>query len=466
MTTFAVRGSQELWQKRIGVSWEKARTTHNFLKGEAFSLSGEFLPETSDKWGQLFLEPENEKALKRAVDRLNTDGSKAVNRGVLMLGPPGTGKTLSGRIIRNTVKGSFIWISSRDFYYSGAFGGLSRAFELARELSPSVIFVEDVDNWLSDRTTDMMKTEMDGIGRHSGVVTILTTNYPERFPEALIDRPGRFHDVLKFDLPSEGIRSKMLAHWLPELSSVASLKLAKETDGMSGAHLYELAQFAKVIQTEDGVKLDEAAYSALEKVRQQREMINQTQLLGSTYKPRREIAEAFGKGTAMSRTIEMDFYKDTKPKDEPKDDEKPSSEKASCPECGSDLVCPKCGKEEPKEPKKDGKCSCHEKRGRVISQKNEASLRDAHDDVMEIAGMADVPRSAKSLAKSAASAIKNILDQLSGADSDEAGVAELLEKVSEIAKKSEHDALIDIHKALSDCLDSVESEQYRSIGIA
>jgi hypothetical protein len=74
---------------------------NNFLKGEAFSLSGEFLERTAESWDDVFLEERNKKPLKRMLKLFNDKGKAFANRGVIMTGPPGTGKTLSGRVIRS-----------------------------------------------------------------------------------------------------------------------------------------------------------------------------------------------------------------------------------------------------------------------------------------------------------------------------------------------------------------------------
>lgn len=273
--------------------WSKE---NNFLKGEAFALSGEFLPRTSEGWDDVFLEAHNKATLKRTIDLFNVKGKAFANRGQIFVGPPGTGKTLSGRIIRNQAQGTFIWISSRDFHRSGSFGGFSFGFEMARELAPSVLFFEDVDNWLHPTTVDLLKTEMDGIARNSGVLTILTTNFPEQMPEALIDRPGRFHDVLCFALPTEKARREMLGHWLPALPAKEVEQAVKATDGYSGAHCYELAQFAKTLQEHDGMEATTALREALRKVEEQRELITNVQLAGSRYRPTRDFGE-----TTMSK---------------------------------------------------------------------------------------------------------------------------------------------------------------------
>jgi HK97 family phage prohead protease len=255
-----------------------------FLKGEAFALSGEFLPKTAETTNELFLDAKNAKAIDRVVDLINSRGAALENRGMILCGPPGTGKTLSGRIIRNTAKATFIWVSSRDFHYAGSFHGIADAFELARELAPSVVFFEDIDNWLTETSIDLVKTEMDGIARSSGVVTILTTNFPELLPKALIDRPGRFHDVLRFDLPDETVRATMLERWMPEISTEARAAAVTETVGYSGAHLRELARFASIIRDQDGLDADTAVRAALAKLKEQRDLITSVQSHGSRYR--------------------------------------------------------------------------------------------------------------------------------------------------------------------------------------
>jgi AAA+ superfamily predicted ATPase len=273
----------------------------NFLKGEAFSLSGEFLPKTTETFDDLFLEPSNAASITRVVSLINARGKSLENRGVLLMGPPGTGKTLSARIVRNDAKATFIWVSSRDFHYAGSFGGFTQAFDIARECAPSVIVFEDVDNWLSDRTVDLLKTEMDGISRSSGVVTMMTTNYPELLPAALIDRPGRFHDVLKFDLPDAAARKKMLQRWLSGVESKDLDEAVIATAGYSGAHVRELARFAQIIGEQDRLPPAKALSAALAKLKEQRDLITTTQSRGSTYKMAGVLTKSADAGLDMHR---------------------------------------------------------------------------------------------------------------------------------------------------------------------
>lgn len=269
----------------ISKCWDWA-IENNFLKGEAFQLSGDFIErDASWTWDKVFMEPENAKAVQGTVGKMNKKGKDFVNRGTVLMGPPGTGKTLSGRIALNQLKdATFIWISARDFYYMGATGGLMSGYDLAKELAPAVLFIEDVDNWISERTVDVLKTEMDGIGRSRGVWTVLTTNYPEKLPTSLLDRPGRFHDVLNFHNPTEKIRRAMLEKWLPGLSDKEILHAVKETDGWSGAHMYELAEYAKDVAEDDEVEIGKALLTSLTKIAEQKELISQTYLAGSNYR--------------------------------------------------------------------------------------------------------------------------------------------------------------------------------------
>lgn len=282
VTTYGLRSAGTA-QTLLATIVARAREI-NFLKGEAFSLSGEFLPRTTETFDDLFLDPANAVSVQRVITLINTRGKALENRGVLLMGPPGTGKTLSARIVRNQAQATFIWVSARDFHYAGSFGGFTEAFDLARECAPSVVVFEDVDNWLYDTTVDLLKTEMDGVARSTGVVTMMTTNFPELLPAALIDRPGRFHDVLRFGLPNASARKQMLERWLPGLGAQDLTKAVDATAGYSGAHVRELARFALIIAEQDQLTLPKALASALSKLAEQRELITATQQSGSRYR--------------------------------------------------------------------------------------------------------------------------------------------------------------------------------------
>jgi len=299
LVVYAEEGEQA--QKIIDDAWEWL-AKNNPLKGQAFALTGSWISKSGIGWDDVFLEKKIEDSLKRTVRVINEKGIDAANRGLILSGPPGTGKTLSARVMLNETKNTtFIWVSPKDFYRGG---GFMEAFSLARQLAPTVLMFEDIDNWIDRYSVDLIKAEMDGLQESTGVVTILTTNFPDQLPAALIDRPGRFHDVLEIHLPSKDVRLRMLQKWAADATLDALAAMAEETEGYSGAHVYELCSFAKVLKDEDGSTLDEALTKAFAKVKDQRELINQNQLAGSSYRPsRRDITDLVAKGWTREERI-------------------------------------------------------------------------------------------------------------------------------------------------------------------
>jgi len=249
------------------IQWVKE---NNLLKGEKFSIMGEFLDKKEIGWDDvIFPDEEAKNKVKGSIDRLT---KTSPSRGIMLIGPPGTGKTMTGKVLMNQPDTTFIWASSKDFRY-GAAGALALGFEMARDLAPSVFFLEDIDTWLKDYTIDLLKTEMDGIRDNKGVLTVLTSNFPEQMPEALIDRPGRFHHIINFSLPNKENRIKLLKFFVDYADKVIIEKFAEETAGYSGSHLKELVEFAKMIAEDLNISIDEALVKSLDQMKAQRQLI-------------------------------------------------------------------------------------------------------------------------------------------------------------------------------------------------
>jgi DNA polymerase III delta prime subunit len=386
-------------QKLIDDAWEWL-DTHNPLKGEAFALAGGFLKRTGAGWDDVFLNDKNEKALKRTARIINEKGKAAANRGLILAGPPGTGKTLSARVMMNEAAATYIWVSAKDFYHLGRFGCFTSAFSMARKLAPAVILFEDVDNYIDDYTVDLLKSEMDGLAQSSGVTTFLTTNFPDRLPSALVDRPGRFHDILEIHLPDKAVRVKMLEKWATGATAETIADLAEKTDGLSGAHIYELAHYAKTIQDEDSCDVDSSLVKALEKVNEQRELITDRQLAGNSYRLRSAklagnkslepfVLDALGEPILpkLIHGIRERYAEGLK-----------ASEPFMVDLAEWDAV--------------EGLMT---KAGRVLSQRNYDKLHECLDDMDELIGM-EMPRPAKAMCERVKRAIEEILD---GAKPDE-----------------------------------------------
>jgi hypothetical protein len=166
-------------------------------------------------------------------------------------------------------------------------------------------------------------------------------------------------------LPDKAVRQRMLDKWAADATEAVRQDMAEKTDGMSGAHIFELAHFAKTIRDEDECDLDTALVKALEKVNEQRELITAGQLAGSSYRPGRRATMTLVKTADGSASIDTN-----------------ASQGSGAPDT---------------------------KGGRVLSQRNYDKLQGVHDDLAEIAKMEDCPRPAKALAKSAMAAVKEIM---------------------------------------------------------
>jgi len=266
------------WNKELLDKVHDWAYENNFLRGEKFALSGEFLDEPGDDWDNLILDSKYKDSIIKSANFLEKKGKNLTGRGLLFIGPPGTGKTKTGRVLMNELDTTFIWVSSRDFRYIGPLKALSLGFSLARDLAPSILFLEDIDTWLRGEmefVTDLVKTEMDGIKQNKGLITIMTSNYPEKLPDALLDRPGRFHHIINFELPKEKERKEMLTLWAGDIEEKLLDDIIEKTKGFSGAHLKELVEFAKMIAEEDETEIGKALLKSLDKLIEQRELIGE-----------------------------------------------------------------------------------------------------------------------------------------------------------------------------------------------
>lgn len=269
------KNSDKEWNKEILERVHKWVDKNNYLKGEMFSLSGEFLEKSDDSWDQLVMNADSKDIIQKAAKKLSTKGMNMNSRGMLFYGKPGNGKTKTARIMMNeSEETTFIWVSSKDFQQVGAVQTLSLAFDIAKRSAPSILLIEDIDTWIEGHSVDLMKTEMDGLKQDKGVITLLTSNEPDKLPDALLDRPGRFHDVIEFESPNADIRKEMLKRWSDaDLTLDTIEKIIEETEGYSGAHMKELVEFAQTIVEDDDIEMEPALLKSLEKLKKQKELI-------------------------------------------------------------------------------------------------------------------------------------------------------------------------------------------------
>ncbi|MFH1285501.1 MAG: AAA family ATPase [Candidatus Micrarchaeota archaeon] len=190
------------------------------------------------------------------------------SKGLLLFGPPGCGKTMIVKAAANEINVTFIAISGAELLkrgYDGAVGMIREQFNRARENAPAIIFIDEVESVAPSRerhssqllegVVAQLLNEMDGVKELKKVMLIGATNKPGMIDSALM-RPGRFDKVMFIPPQDEegrkGIFEKNL-EGIP-LGDTNFEKLAKITEGYSGADIASICQEAKMRLVRERVK--------------------------------------------------------------------------------------------------------------------------------------------------------------------------------------------------------------------
>ena len=134
-------------------------------------------------------------------------------RGVLFLGPPGNGKTHTVKALINQLDQPCLYVKSLKARYATDHETIHAVFERARQTTPCLLIMEDLDSLINDRNRSFFLNELDGFASNTGVVVIATTNHPERLDPAILDRPSRFDRKYHFDLPAPAEREAYISRW-------------------------------------------------------------------------------------------------------------------------------------------------------------------------------------------------------------------------------------------------------------
>lgn len=185
-------------------------------------------------------------------------------KGILLYGPPGTGKTLLAKAVANETNATFIKIVASEFVnkYLGEGSRIVRdVFDLAKEKSPTIIFIDEIDaigtkrvgssegaDREVQRTLMQLLAELDGFESRGDVGIIGATNRPDILDEALL-RPGRFDRTIEVPNPSKNGRKHILEIHTERMKIENNIdfdKISEITEGLSGADL-------KAVCTEAGM---------------------------------------------------------------------------------------------------------------------------------------------------------------------------------------------------------------------
>ncbi|MDA9318192.1 ATP-dependent zinc metalloprotease FtsH, partial [Flavobacteriaceae bacterium] len=189
-----------------------------------------------------------------------------IPKGALLVGLPGTGKTLLAKAVAGEAKVPFFSLSGSDFVEMFVGVGASRVrdlFKQAKEKSPAIIFIDEIDaigrargksnmnggNDERENTLNQLLTEMDGFGTNTNVIVIAATNRADVLDKALM-RAGRFDRQIYVDLPDVRERKEIFAVHLKPIKTIKTLDtdfLAKQTPGFSGADIANVCNEAALI---------------------------------------------------------------------------------------------------------------------------------------------------------------------------------------------------------------------------
>jgi len=182
-------------------------------------------------------------------------------KGFLLYGPPGTGKTLLAKAVAREAQANFIATKSSDLlskWYGESEQQIARLFSRARQVAPTVIFIDELDSLVpargggmgepqvTERVVNTILAEMDGLEELQSVVVIGATNRPNLIDPALL-RPGRFDELIYVSVPDvEGRRRILGIHVgnMPLADDVDLDSLARRTERFTGADLEDLARRA------------------------------------------------------------------------------------------------------------------------------------------------------------------------------------------------------------------------------
>lgn len=191
-----------------------------------------------------------------------------IPKGALLVGPPGTGKTLLAKAVAGEAGVPFLTVSGSDFVqmYVGVGSGRVRdLFKKAKEMSPSIIFIDEIDavakkrdqrfssNDERDNTVNQLLVEMDGFSTEESVIVLAATNLADSLDPA-IKRPGRFDRTIEITLPTIDERKEIYNVHLKKIKVNKELtrdeyatKMSALTPGFSGADIANICNEGAII---------------------------------------------------------------------------------------------------------------------------------------------------------------------------------------------------------------------------
>jgi len=196
-------------------------------------------------------------------------------KGIFLYGPPGCGKTLLAKAVACESEANFISVKGPEIlskWVGESEKAVRKIFRKARQVSPSIIFFDEIDSIASirgeeigsrvgERVVDQLLTEMDGLEELSNVIVIGATNRPDIVDPGFL-RPGRFDRKILVPAPDKKAKLEILkVHTknMPLAKDVDLKYLAERTENFSGADLEGLVREAAMTALREDENIKEVS---------------------------------------------------------------------------------------------------------------------------------------------------------------------------------------------------------------
>ncbi len=179
--------------------------------------------------------------------------------GILLYGPPGCGKTLIAKVLASESEANMFLINGPEImnkYYGETEAKLRDMFKEAKDNSPSIVFIDEIDaiapkreeayGDVEKRVVAQLLALMDGLNDRGNVIVLGATNRPDSIDPAL-RRPGRFDREFEISVPNEDGRLEILlihTRGMPVAEEIDLKDLAAELHGYTGADIKSLCREA------------------------------------------------------------------------------------------------------------------------------------------------------------------------------------------------------------------------------